>query len=137
MRTNADITLYSRYRDPITQADQYQRTVLVGVFWDSYQAVNVRKSGLDNVDHVRVFISHQVSAMGEYRKPKAWQQKADKVGFWTLQPGDKMVLGQVDYEIEKTASELDKRFDDVLTITKIDDKNFGSPALQHWEVGGS
>lgn len=136
MKTNADITIYSRYLDLITKVDKYQRTVLMGVFWESYQAVNVRKSGLDNADRVRVFIPHQVAVIGDYRKPKAWQALGDKAGFWTLQTGDKVVLGAVDYEIEKVASELEKRFDDVLTLTKIDDKNFGSLALRHWEVGG-
>lgn len=128
-------TIYNHYTDPQTKLDQYQRTVLRGVFWDSAKGANIRKSGMESADSVTLIIPKRVRATGQYMKPKEWQRLADKTGYWTLQPGDRIVKGIVETEIEKVSSELDKQYDDVLTITNVDEKQYGGN-MAHWEVGG-
>ena len=52
--------------------------------------------------------------------------------------------GIVDYEIDNTSSKtiseglmyLRNNYDSVMTISVVDEKDFGSEAMRHWELGG-
>ena len=54
---------------------------------------------------------------------------------WTLQPGDIIVSGLIDYVIknENTIKKLRDEYDDVYEIVSVDTKLKGG--LPHWEVG--
>jgi len=128
------VTLYNKYVDG--GVEKWQRTVLAGVLWeDSSKGAVMRKTGLSNVDGLQLIIPILVDAGGSsYVKPKAWAVLVDKTGSWTLQSSDSVVLGEIDYEIVKSSSEL-KQFDDVLTITAVDTRDYGGD-MSHWEVSG-
>jgi len=135
MRTNADLTLYNRYIDPITRAAKYQRTVIVSVFWENRKAVNRSKAGDIASDQAAVYIPF---ARGmNYIRPRAWQALTTKTGRWTLQEGDVIVKGVVADEITTgfTVSDLEAKYDDVLTITSVDTMDYGSQHLRHWQLG--
>ena len=134
MRTNADITIYNRYFDKETRLDKYQRTVLYGVFWDERKAVNRLQSGLEDADEVTIVIPFKVATDKKYVPPKEFEKLEDKAGYFTLQEGDRVVKGAVDFEITGKASDLDKEYE-AFTITSVDTKDFGSPHMRHWEVG--
>ena len=57
-------------------------------------------------------------------------------GTWTLKPGDKICKGLIDQDFTKI-TDLEKAYDDVHDITKVDKKDFGSANMRHWEVGGA
>lgn len=120
------VTIYNRDKE-----EHYHRTVIAGVLWDSSKGAVVRKTGVSSVDGLQLIIP--MSAQG-YLKPSDWLELVDKTGSWTLQPRDVVVLGKIEYEVVKSIKEL-QQFDDVLTISNIDTKKFGSN-LDHWEVSG-
>lgn len=134
MRTNADITIYNRYFDKETRLDKYQRTVLKGVFWDEVKAVNRIQSGLEDADKVTIIIPFSVTTDKKYVPPKAFDRLPDKTGYFTLQEGDRVVRGDINFEITGKVSDLDKEYE-AYTITSVDTKDFGSPHMRHWEVG--
>lgn len=134
MRTNADITIYNRYFDKETRLDKYQRTVLYGVFWDERKAVNRLQSGLEDADKVTIIIPFTVTTDKKYVAPKAFDKLPDKTGYFTLQEGDRVVRGDINFEITGKVSDLDKEYE-AYTITSVDTKDFGSPHMRHWEVG--
>lgn len=134
LRTNSDLTLYNRYLS--AGAETYQRTVIEGVAWENRKAANVLASGGNiAVDAVAVYIP--LARGAAYVAPKAWQALSSKTGYWTLQPGDVIVRGQVTDAITGgfTMTALKAKYDDVLSITSVDTLDSGSPALQHWQLG--
>lgn len=134
MRTNADITIYNRYFDKATRLDKYQRTVLKGVFWDERKAINRLQSGLEDADEVSIIIPIRVAIDKKYVPPKEFEKLPDKTGYFTLQEGDRVVRGDIDFEITGKVSDLDKEYE-AFTITSVDTKDFGSLHMGHWEVG--
>lgn len=125
-------TVYNRYREG--KEDIWQRTVLTGIFWDNVRGLNSRTGAVDHEDSAVIIIS--AADRTGYLSPKEYARVEDKAGYWTLQPGDKIVFGKILYEIDEThrLAELEKDYDDVLNITKVDRRIFGS-TLDHWEVG--
>lgn len=125
-------TVYNHYRDG--RGDKWQRTVLESIFWDNTRGINARTGAIDNDDSALIIIPC-IDRFG-YLPPKEFSKTEDKSGSWTLQPGDKIVFGSIDFEIDEThrLAELESDYDDVLTITKVDRHLFGS-SLDHWEVG--
>jgi len=134
MKTNANITLYNKHN--VSGDAVYQRLVVNSVTWQNARAVlNLGSGGVMADNKVTVYIP---GARGSnYLDPREWQALDDKVGKWTLQEGDILVRGAVTDEIfaSFTASDLKAKYNDVLVISKVDPHLYGSPRMQHWEVG--
>ena len=134
MLTNADMTIYNRYIDSATKTEKYQRALIIRVMWENRKAANVLSAGGQiAVDKARVFIPFARGAL--YLKPKAWLALTTKTGKWTIQEGDIIVKGLVSDEIGTgfSASDLQKKYDDVLTVSSVD--TMDALSLRHWEVG--
>lgn len=125
-------TVYNHYRDG--REDRWQRTILKSIFWDNTRGINARTGAIDNDDSALIIIPCEERT--GYLPPKKFARTENKARNWTLQPGDKIVFGAIDFEINEThrLAELESDYDDVLTITKVDRHLFGS-SLDHWEVG--
>lgn len=123
------ITLYNKISD-----SNWQRTVLSGTYWSDVKGATIRKTGVVSDNSLQLFIPLNVRTNRTYKPHKEWQKSLDKSEFWTLQNGDIVVKGDVDYEIKRSPSELMAQFDDVRTITAVDDNAFGN--IGHWEVSG-
>ena len=39
--------------------------------------------------------------------------------------------------VSVSEEQIEMLYDDVYKVTKVDMKDFGSPSMQHWQVGGS
>lgn len=85
---------------------------------------------METADSVVVFIPLMLNG---YVDPK---QYVGLEGTWTLKPGDKIVKGLIEQDFTKI-TDLEKAYDDVHDITKVDKKDFGSANMRHWEVGGA
>ena len=131
------VTVYSITEDAVTFEIVNNITVLRGVFVDQSQATNIQKSGLANADSVMVYIPFSVdSGVKTFLGEKEYEKSAEPMKHWTLRPGkDFFICGEV-VEPGKTKDQLEAVYDGVYQITTVDTKNFGSAAMQHWEVGG-
>ena len=143
MQTNTSCTLYNRYEK--NNGVYYQKTVLKAVFWDGGQqgGERGRQGGTGKTQKKeetgRVFIPFFVFAGGRtYCKPKEWDSLPDKSKFFTLRPGDYLVKGDCsgEYGPEHPIRYLAQEYDDVLTISTVSTRDFGSKEMQHWEIGG-
>lgn len=114
MRTNCDVTLYSK----TAGTETYARSVIPRVMWEDRKAVNVARSGLLEADRAWVYIP---AARGA-----------------TIRPGDVLVKGVVDKTINASYP-LSKLFTEhnAITVRSVDTMDLGSPALNHLQVGGS
>ena len=129
MQTNTDLTLYNKYS--VLRVDTYQRVQILDVHWEQRHAV---RGDLSSPDVALVFIPFARGA--DYLAPRVWQVLPTKTGSWTLQIGDVIVKGLVSNELSSTftLSDLKRTYDDVLVITSVDTRDFGSASLQHWEI---
>ena len=130
MQTEADCTVYNKYL--VGRVETWQRVQIEGVHWEQRHAV---EGDRNSSDIAVVFIPF---ARGDdYLKPREWQALSNKSEYWTLQIGDVVVKGLVGDELVAgtfTLSNLKTAYDDVLMVASVDTRDFGSSALQHWEV---
>ena len=125
-------TIYNKYRE--NREDKWHRTVIHGVLWDNVRGINARSGAVDNDDSAVIIIPSRDRT--GYKTPKEFAALTDKTGKWTVNAGDIIVFGNIDFvfDDEHRLADLERQHDDVLTITKVDRKIFGTP-LDHWELG--
>ena len=135
MYTNTPATLYNALHQGNTTV--YRRTVLSAVFWQDDKQASIAKAGLTGADRARVFVPFSVEAQGKsYLAPALWWQSPD--GRFTFQPKDYLVKGICPYEYAAGKHPLTEllALDNVLTLTQVDTRDFGSAEMRHWELGG-
>ena len=134
MITNANITLYNK----VTGQDspEYIMTHIYDVNWQDEKQAKVGDKGLNTADSTNVFIPYSSIDVckKKYVKPKLYQSYEDKSLVFTFQKGDILVLGIVNDDI-KTDIEIKDKYDDVMTITSIQDQHNGSYRMNHFEIG--
>ena len=127
---NDTVTLYNKYM--VDGAEKWQRTVLRGVYWNAIKGAVLRKTGTASADSVMVVIPRVLPG---YMKPKVWEADGEKSRSWTLRAGDTLVKGEVDADVTRSLTKELAALDDVLTITTVDDMDFGGH-MGHFEVSG-
>ncbi|WP_373899283.1 DUF6751 family protein [Haloimpatiens sp. FM7315] len=129
---NADITIYNKYYDFGTDTDKYQRTVIEGVNWQSKRNGTITDKGLLLADSTLIFIDKLDNYISHKRFNKL--SAAERVNYFTLAPGDKIVKGEVDFEITGVKpyriADLENEFDDVIDIKSVNELS------SHFEVEG-
>lgn len=142
------VTVYNIVQeiDPSTldEVEKVYTTILRGVMLQASKGVNVRESGLEGADAVNLYIPFGVEAVDgttgkakTYIGPQAFYNATDKSGLWTLSVNGNggntfFVKGEFVTDNETVAL----AHDDCYNVTKVDEKDFGSAPMQHWEVGG-
>ncbi len=158
-----EVTIFNKKYDESIKDYVYIRTYLVGVNLDLTKAINVIKSGLENANTGTLVVPDSVeSEEKQFLRPKEYKRAKvfnpltvsdvnksevntmnkikvlsleNSEEVWTLQPGDIIVSGLIDYVIknENTIKKLRDEYDDVYEIVSVDTKLKGG--LPHWEVG--
>lgn len=129
---NADITIYNRYYDLASDMYKYQRTVIEGVNWQSKRNGTVSDKGLLLADSTLIF----VDKLDNYVSPKrfAKMQPLEREKYFTFTIGDKIVKGEVDFEITglkaRSIADLENEFDYVVTVKSVNELS------GHFEVEG-
>lgn len=129
MPTNTNMTIYNKYTNPETKNVVYKKHIIDNVFWDDSINVNSNQ-GYENADKVNVFIPKDKNDMSRYVDSKHYNGND-----WTLQNGDFMIKGYCPFEEINGIKDLADY--NVFRITVIDDKDFGSVNMQHFELRGN
>lgn len=129
---NADITIYNRYYDNSLGAYRYQRTVIKGVNWQGKRNSTVSDKGLLLADSTLIFIDKLDNYVNTKRFAKL--QPDERENYFTFAPGDKIVKGEVEFEITGIkpyrVADLENEFDDVIDIKSVNSLS------DHFEVEG-
>lgn len=117
MYTNADMTLYH------WNGSGYERKVVEKIFWDNTKISNITKTGRTDSDSVKILV------------PASSAELSVTTGK------DLVVKGKCEAEFDNTSqstiSESLKKLkaeNEVFTISSIDEKLYGSPRMQHYEL---
>lgn len=129
MITNTKMSIFNKYTDPFTKAVSFKKHIIDNVFWDDSKGVNLNK-GYDNADAVNVYIPKDKNDMSSYVEPKQYNGSN-----WTLNNGDFIIKG--DTTETEVSGIKDLKSYEVFIITMVDDKDFGSPNMQHFEIRGN
>lgn len=129
MRTNTNMTIYNKVTKPITKEVIYKRHLIDNVFWDDSLGVNLNH-GYENADKVNVFIPKYKNDMTKFVNSKQYNGSG-----WTLQDGDFMIKGNCTIAEVNGIKDLSNY--NVFRITVVDDKDYGSYDMQHFEVRGN
>lgn len=131
---NTSITLYNKYYSNEGDIYKYQRTVIKDVNWQGKRNTKVSDKGLLSADSVVIFIARQCDK--KYIGPKAFQRLSDteRINYFTFQIDDKIVKGEIDFEITgvkpNNIKYIEDYYDDVINIISISDWS------NRWEIGG-
>ena len=131
MTTNTCMSVFNKYTDSEKNVI-FKKHEIENVFWDDSKGVNLNK-GYENADDVNIFIPKDKNDMSGYTEPKFY------IGLnntWTLNNGDFIVKGQTFENQVSSIKELKEKYNDVFTITLVDDKDFGSKNMHHFEIRG-
>lgn len=138
------VTLYNAIYNRVTGENDLHSTILKGVFMQASKAVNVRESGLEGADAVNLHIPFDVNAVDgmtgkpkKYVGPQEFLAAEDRSGLWTLSfSGNGGTSFFVKGEFVTDKEDVALAQDECYTVTKVDLKDYGSPEMQHWQVGG-
>ena len=143
------VTIYNVVQeiDPTTldEAEKVYTTILRGVMLQASKGVNVRESGLEGADAVNLYIPFAVEAVDgvtgkpkTYIGPQSFFKAADKSSLWTLSVnGNGGLTFFVKGEFVTDKEDVAMAQDGCYNVTKVDEKDFGSVDMRHWEVGGA
>lgn len=143
------VTIYNVQTDELpgtgfASAETLYITVLRGVFLEAAKAVNVRESGLVSADAANLYIPFGVEAVDgltgsvkTYVRPQEFVSADDRSDKWTLSfsgKGGKTYFVKGEQIVNSTTKLVG--LDDCYEVTKVDAKDFGSPDMRHFFVGG-
>lgn len=143
------VTIYNVVQeiDPTTlnEVEKVYTTILRGVMLQASKGVNVRESGLESADAVNLYIPFSVEAVDgktgaskTYAKPQEFVKATDRSGLWTLSyDGNGGETLFIKGEFISDNMTVVQYHDDCYKATKVDAMDYGSPDMQHWEVGGA
>lgn len=126
-----DITIINKYIDKETKKTKYRVSYVKG-FWSSDDGISINGTQLIKQDSLsaRILINDRRNEV--YQKPKDFEIEQKT---WTLQPDDYIVKGIVK-DFTTVAALLDK-YKDVMKITNITIKDYGSEDMWHFVISGA
>lgn len=132
MITNTSMSVFNKCTDSEKNV-KFKKHEIENVFWDDSKGINLNR-GHDKADNVNIFIPKNQNDMSGYVEPKYYIGLNDT---WTLKKGDFIVKGQTFESEVLNIKELMEEYNDVFTITVVDNKDFGSSDMQHFEIRGN
>lgn len=133
------VTIYNKYEDSSTGIIKWYRTVQSNCFWKNvYSLVNSNSVEIETDN-----ITCRIPTSSKFMEKLKWNEREDKSSRFTLAPGDIIVLGKVDDEIDEYTK--GKRSSDLLikygykgcmTIKNVTVNNYSGSSLSHYHVVG-
>lgn len=122
-----DITVINKYFDRTTRQTKYKVSYIKG-FWSSNDGISINGTQLIKADGLSARILMNQTG---YQKPESF--KNEQIG-WTLQNDDYLVKGKV--ENFTNITKVLEDYKDVMKITNIATKDYGSEDMWHWAITG-
>lgn len=125
-----DITVINKYVDK-EHKTQYKKSYVKG-FWSSNDGISINGKQLTKNDGLSARILMNDSRNAKYQKPEEFRREQKT---WTLQNDDYLVKGKV--RNFTTIAQLLENYKDVIKITNVATKDYGSEDVWHFAVTGA
>ena len=133
------VTLFCKYEDKMR--NEYWKCVPLGeVIVADTRMLEASKHVDRNVDKIQIymldceFCSVVAKNQTKYKSPREFAN--DPINGFTLQVGDKLVVGNVDISIT-SPKQLEKQYEYVYTISSVERAELINSRLTHWKVGAN
>ena len=126
-----DITIVNKYIDKETKKAKYKLSCVKG-FWSSNDGISINGTQLTKQDGLNTKILVNDSRNVMYQRPEEFAKNRKT---WTLKPDDYLVKGVV--ENFTTIIDLLEKYEDVMKITNVSIKDYGSEDMQHFDIIGA
>ena len=127
---NKDITVINQYIDA-NHKKTYKVSYVKG-FWSSNDGISINGTQLTKNDGLSARILMNDSRNEEYQKPEEFKKEQKT---WTLQNDDYLVKGKV--ADLTTITKLLENYREVIKITNIAIKDYGSEDMWHFAITGA
>ncbi len=128
-----DITVINKYYDKETKSSKYKVSHIKG-FWSSDNGISINGTQITKSDGLNARILINDSRNEEYQSPEKFEKEQKT---WTLKPDDCLIKGFIS-NILTTTQALEKYGSyNVIKITNIATKDYGSEDMQHFVVTGA
>lgn len=117
MMFNQTITIYNKKFNPISNLDEYKRTVLYNTHWEDNSEIKLDNKAVRTDDMTEIVISDRTG----YVEPNVYAQLTNVEGVWTIRKGDFVLKGLVDIEVKEIK---DLNGYDVRTISSISNVDY-------------
>jgi hypothetical protein len=125
-----DITVINQYMDA-NHKKTYKVSYVKG-FWCSNDGVSINGTQLTKNDGLSARILMNDNRNGEYQKPEEFKKEQKT---WTLQNDDYLIKGKVaDFT---TITKLLENYREVIKITNVAIKDYGSEDMWHFAITGA
>lgn len=126
-----DITIINKYIDKETKKTKY-KVSYVKAFWSSNDKISINGTQLTKQDGLSARILMNDSRNETYQKSEEFEKEQKT---WTLQTDDYLVKGKVgDFS---TITKLLEDYQEVMKITNVATKDYGSEDMWHWSIVGA
>jgi len=123
-----DITVINKYYDKAERANKYKVSYIKG-FWSSNDGISINGTQLTKADGL---IARILMSQKGYQEPEDFIKNPTG---WTLQNDDYLIKGLVkDFT---TIINLLDNYHEVIKITNISTKDYGSKDMWHWAITGA
>lgn len=128
---NKDITVINKYFNKENKKTEYKVSYVKG-FWSSSNGISISGTQLTKTDGLSARILMNDSRNETYQKSKEFEKNQLT---WTLQPDDYLIKGIVkDFT---TIAKLVEDYQEVIKITNIAIKDYGSEDMKHFVITGA
>ena len=128
---NKDITVINKYFDKKTKTTKYKVSYVKG-FWSSNDGISINGTQLTKSDGLTARILMNDSRNVKYQEPNEFLKEQKT---WTLQNDDYLVKGIVtDFT---TLTKLLEDYQEVMKITNVYKKDYGSEDMWHFAITGA
>lgn len=128
---NKDITVINKYFDKETKTTKYKVSYVKG-FWSSNDGISINGTQLTKSDGLTARILMNDSRNVKYQEPNEFLKEPKT---WTLQNDDYLVKGIVtDFT---TLTKLLEDYQEVMKITNVYKKDYGSEDMWHFAITGA
>lgn len=125
-----DISVINKYFDKETRTNKYKVSYVKG-FWSSNDGISISGTQLIKADGLTARILINDKRNKEYQSPEKFKIEPKT---WTLQNDDYLVKGIVNNFT--TVPQLLEDYKEVMKITNIAIKDYGSDDMQHFAIQG-
>lgn len=125
-----DITIINQYIDS-THKKAYKVSYVKG-FWSSNDGISINGTQLTKNDGLSARILMNDSRNAKYQRPEDFRKEQKT---WTLQNDDYLVKGKA--EDFTTITKLLEDYQEVIKITNVATKDYGSEDMKHFAITGA
>lgn len=125
------ITIFNRLKK-LNGTIEYNKIVINNALWFDGVNSTIQKTGLVDLNAKTIYIPRKQSFSAEYILPESYERLTESTGYFTINNGDYVGLGNITLEQNETPQGYKNRLGTLYEIKSVNDYRMGTN--QHFEI---